>query len=147
MSLARPLATVIVPASTSNLGPGFDALGLALGLYLRVEVTAVTEDGAGQLRCTFSGPVPPGENLIVTGFRAICSARRAAQVPSLDVTVACDIPACAGLGSSAAALVAGALHAAGRVSRVRIDKRVLHTDRPAMSRVPHRIRRGGHLRL
>ena len=60
MSLARPLATVVVPASTSNLGPGFDALGLALGLYLRAEVTAVTEDGAGQLRCTFSGPVPPG---------------------------------------------------------------------------------------
>ena len=116
MSLARPLATVIVPASTSNLGPGFDALGLALGLYLRVEVTAVTEDGAGQLRCTFSGPVPPGENLIVTGFRAICSARRAAQVPSLDVTVACDIPACAGLGSSAAALVAG-----GRLAALVLD--------------------------
>ncbi len=56
----------------------------------------MTEDGAGQLRCTFSGPVPPGENLIVTGFRAICSARGAVQVPSLDVTVTCDIPACAG---------------------------------------------------
>jgi homoserine kinase len=116
MNIARPLATVTVPASTSNLGPGFDALGLALGLYLRAEVTAVTEDGAGQLRCAFTGPVPPGENLIVTGFRAICSARGATHVPSLDVTVTCDIPACAGLGSSAAALVAG-----GRLAALVLD--------------------------
>ncbi len=104
---ARPLATVQVPASTSNLGPGFDALGLALDLYLHVDVTAITEDGAGDLRCAFAGPVPPGENLIVTGFRAVCQAHGAARVPSLDVTIRCDIPPCAGLGSSAAALVAG----------------------------------------
>lgn len=107
MTAARPLATVLVPASTSNLGPGFDALGLALGLYLRADVTAITEDGAGQVRCTFTGPVPPGENLIVTGFRAVRDARGATTAASLDVEVTCDIPACAGLGSSAAALVAG----------------------------------------
>lgn len=116
MSVARPLATIVVPASTSNLGPGFDALGLALGLYLKAEVTAVTEDGAGHLRCSFTGPVPPGENLIVTGFRALCSARGADRVASLDVRVTCDIPACAGLGSSAAALVAG-----GRLAALVLD--------------------------
>jgi homoserine kinase len=107
MTSARPLATVLVPASTSNLGPGFDALGLALGLYLRADVTAITEDGAGHVRCAFTGAVPPGENLIVTGFRAICAARGASSVASLDVEVTCEIPPCAGLGSSAAALVAG----------------------------------------
>ena len=116
MSPARPLATVQVPASTSNLGPGFDALGLALGLYLRVEVTAITEDGSGTLRCSFAGSTPPGENLIVTGFRAICDALGASGVPSLDVTVTCDIPPCAGLGSSAAALVAG-----GRLAALVVD--------------------------
>jgi homoserine kinase len=116
MSPARPLATVVVPASTSNLGPGFDALGLALSLYLRVEVTAITEDGAGEVRCVFAGPTPPGDNLIVTGFRAVCAAVGATGVPSLDVTVACDIPACAGLGSSAAALVAG-----GRLAALVVD--------------------------
>lgn len=104
---ARAIATVQVPASTSNLGPGFDALGLALGLYLHVDVTAITEDGAGELRCAFAGAPPPGENLIITGFRAVCHAYGAVGVPSLDVTVRCDIPPCAGLGSSAAALVAG----------------------------------------
>lgn len=112
MTSQRPLATVVVPASTSNLGPGFDALGLALSLYLRVDVTAVTEDGAGHVRCAFTGATPPGENLIATGFRAVCEARAARAVASLDVTVTCDIPPCAGLGSSAAALVAGARLAA-----------------------------------
>lgn len=107
MTTARPLASLAVPASTSNLGPGFDALGLALALYLRVDVLAITEDGAGEVRCAFTGPVPPGENLIVTGFRAACDAMGATAVPSLDVRVDCEIPMCAGLGSSAAALVAG----------------------------------------
>lgn len=116
MSPARPLATVVVPASTSNLGPGFDALGLALSLYLRVEVNAITEDGAGEIRCEFAGPTPPGDNLIVTGFREVCRAVGATGVPSLDVRVACDIPACAGLGSSAAALVAG-----GRLAALVVD--------------------------
>lgn len=116
MSPARPLATVLVPASTSNLGPGFDALGLALGLYLRAEVTAVTEDGIGELRCAYTGATPPGDNLIVTGFRAVCDAMDASSVASLDVTVSCDIPPCAGLGSSAAALVAG-----GRLAALVVD--------------------------
>ncbi len=107
MNTPRPLASMAIPASTSNLGPGFDALGLALGLYLRVDVSTITQDGGGDLRCTFAGPVPPGDNLIVTGFRAICQALHASDVPSIDVDVACDIPPCAGLGSSAAALVAG----------------------------------------
>jgi homoserine kinase len=108
MTPARPLAPIVVPASTSNLGPGFDALGLALGLYLRLAVTGITWDGRGDVRCAFSGATPPGENLIVTGFRAVCSALDARDVASLDVEVTCEIPPCAGLGSSAAALVAGA---------------------------------------
>lgn len=112
MTAARPLATVVVPASTSNLGPGFDALGLALGLYLRLAVTAITEDGKGDVRCAFTGATPPGENLIVSGFRAVCDALGARDVPSLDVVVTCEIPPCAGLGSSAAALVGGARLAA-----------------------------------
>ncbi len=116
MTTARPLATVTVPASTSNLGPGFDALGLALSLYLRVDVDAITEDGGGHVRCAFTGPVPPGENLVLTGFRAVCQAMGATAVASLDVTVTCAIPPCAGLGSSAAALVAG-----GRLAALVVD--------------------------
>ncbi len=107
MTAARPLASIRVPASTSNLGPGFDALGLALALYLEVDVLAITEDGAGEVRCSFRSEPPPGENLIVTGFRRVCAALGATGVASLDVVVNCEIPPCSGLGSSAAALVAG----------------------------------------
>lgn len=121
MTPPRPLATIAVPASTSNLGPGFDALGLALGLYLRLDVTTIADDGLGQVRCTFTGEPPPGDNFIVTGFRALCEARGAATAPSLDVTVTCDIPPCAGLGSSAAALVAGGRLAALVVEGVTDD--------------------------
>lgn len=107
MSRARPLASIVVSASTSNLGPGFDTLGLALRLYLTVDVEAITQDERGEVRCVFNGEMPPGENLIARGFMAVCRAVGATDVASLDVTVTCDIPPGAGLGSSAAALVAG----------------------------------------
>lgn len=103
----RPLATIVVPASTSNLGAGFDALGLALDLMLVVDVLAVVDDGHGELRCTFAGSPPHGENLIAAGYAAIGRAVGASAPPSLDVTVRCAIPPGSGLGSSAAALVAG----------------------------------------
>lgn len=106
-STGRPLATVVVPASTSNLGAGFDALGLALSLHLVVDVLAVVEDGLGEVRCTFSGVPPHGDNLIAGGYTAVTERVGASAVPSLDVHVRCDIPPGAGLGSSAAALVAG----------------------------------------
>ena len=103
----RPLATIVVPGSTSNLGPGFDTLGLALELTLVVDVLAVVDDDRGEVRCAFTGPVPDGENLIATGFSAVARHAGATSLPSLDVRVTCDIPPGAGLGSSAAALVAG----------------------------------------
>lgn len=103
----RPLATIVVPGSTSNLGAGFDVLGLAVQLTIRVNVLAVVEDGLGDVRCAFVGPPPGGENLIVTGYRAVARAAGHPAPPSLEVSVACDIPPGAGLGSSAAALVAG----------------------------------------
>lgn len=103
----HPLATITVPASTSNLGAGFDTLGLALALHLVVEVTAVVEDGLGEVRCTFVTDAPHGENLIARGFAEIVTRRAVTAPPSVEVRVRCDIPPGAGLGSSAAALVAG----------------------------------------
>lgn len=111
----RPLASIVVPGSTSNLGPGFDTLGLALSLHLTVDVLAVVEDERGEIRCTFTGIAPPGENLIATGFAAVAERVGATRLPSLVVAVSCDIPPGAGLGSSAAALVAGG-HLAGLVA-------------------------------
>jgi homoserine kinase len=96
---------IVVPASIANLGPGLDTLGVAIALYLRVRVTRVVDDGRGQLSCRFlDGPIG-GPNRIQRAFAAPRSRRRGS--PSLEVEVQSDIPKRAGLGSSAAATIAG----------------------------------------
>jgi homoserine kinase len=96
---------VVVPASIANLGPGLDTLGLAVALYLRVTVTKIVDNGAGRLHCDFcDGPIG-GPNKIQQGFDATVSSRR--RPPSLEVEVRSDIPLRGGLGSSAAATIAG----------------------------------------
>jgi homoserine kinase len=97
---------IVVPASISNLGPGFDTLGIAVALYLRVRVRDVIADGRGCLECRFvDGPLR-GSNRIETAFNALPSNRRR-RSPSLVVEVRSDIPLRSGLGSSAAATIAG----------------------------------------
>jgi homoserine kinase len=100
---------VAVPGSTSNLGPGFDALGLALQVMLRVRVAAAADDGRGALDWRFLDAPLRGENSIAAGFRAglAAFARDAADIPSMTLEVTSEIPMQAGLGSSAAAFVAG----------------------------------------
>ena len=95
-----------VPGSTSNLGPGFDALGLALQVYLDVDVLGAGDDGAGHLHFTFEGGAPAGENAIAAAI-VDEARRRRVSLPSLELAVRSTIPVQAGLGSSAAAIVAG----------------------------------------
>jgi homoserine kinase len=104
MRVLRVPHEVVVPGSIANLGPGLDTLGLAVALYLRVTITKVIEDGAGRLNCRFwDGPIG-GPNRIQQGFDSIGPRRR---LPSLDVEVRSEIPLRGGLGSSAAATIAG----------------------------------------
>lgn len=95
-----------VPGSTSNLGPGFDALGLALQVYLDLEIVRAGEGRPGELRFDFAGGAPRGENAIAAAM-ADEAGRRGVTLPALDVAVRSGIPVQAGLGSSAAAIVAG----------------------------------------
>ncbi len=105
MRVLRVPHEVAVPASIANLGPGLDTLGLAVGLYLRVRVTGVAADGRGRLNCRFcDGPIG-GPNRIQQGYDALTPGRR--RPPSLDLEVRSDIPLRGGLGSSAAATIAG----------------------------------------
>jgi homoserine kinase len=101
---------VTVPASTANIGPGFDALGLALGLHDVVEVQVtdgglkveVVDAGAGGV-----GDVPTDEtHLVVRAIRRTC-AELGADVPGLHLRCFNAIPHARGLGSSAAAVVSG----------------------------------------
>jgi len=98
-----------VPASTSNLGPGFDLLGLALGLWLEVRVTEGTGRDHELVRTgTGTGELPGAEgDLVLRAFEAVRAARPFAGSFRFDVHS--EIPVGRGLGSSGAAVVAGAL--------------------------------------
>lgn len=112
MRLGADHVRVRVPATSANLGPGFDALGLALAHYDEVEVWAlgspevsveVTGEGAGEL--------PTGEDHLVV--RAIRAALDEVGAPQTGLRLRCHntIPHGRGMGSSAAAVVAGILAA------------------------------------
>ena len=93
-----------VPGSIANLGPGFDTLAVAVQLYLTLHVRM--GQGEGELRFEFVNQTLEGENYIERAFRYI-AARHQFPVPSLEVKVESKIPMKGGLGSSAAATVAG----------------------------------------
>ncbi len=112
--------TVRVPASTSNLGPGFDSLGLALNLYNYL--TLELHSGTGRTQVILSGEgegrLPPGEdNLIVRAARRILGRKNYGR---LLFKTKNNIPIAKGLGSSAAAIVAGL--AAANALRSRLTK-------------------------
>ena len=95
---------ISVPGSIANLGPGFDTLAVAVQLYLRLHVRA--EPGANELRFNFRGGKLDGENYIERAFRFL-ALQHGGSFPFLSIEVDSDIPIRAGLGSSAAATVAG----------------------------------------
>jgi homoserine kinase len=108
---------VRVPASSANLGPGFDSLGLALGLYDEVEVSVAAEGVVVEVAGEGAGGVPRDERHLVV--RAL---RRAAEMfgdapAGLRLRCRNAIPHARGLGSSAAAAVAGAVAAAALAGR------------------------------
>jgi homoserine kinase len=89
--------TVRVPASSANLGPGFDVMGAALDLHMEVDVVET-----GQFAVHTDLKIARDRrNLIVRGFGAL------APVDGFEFTIRSDIPLSGGLGTSAAAIVAG----------------------------------------
>jgi len=102
----RPASDVQVPASVANLGGGFDTLAVAVQLYLRVRIVDVRDDGEARLTVVRSTPPVRGRNAVERAFEAIAR-RTGLRAPSAAVDVESDIPLAAGLGSSAAAAVAG----------------------------------------
>ena len=99
--------TIRVPATTANLGPGFDAFGCALGLYTDVTFEE-TEYGLEITGCdeAYQGP----DNLAYTAYCAVLSSL-SEEIRGVKIHIDAHIPICRGLGSSAALLVAGAMGA------------------------------------
>lgn len=109
MRIAKESAHVQVPATSANLGPGFDALGLALDLFDELEVRAVAGASEVEVQGEGAGEVPTGEQHLVV--RALRRGLDHAGAPQVGVHLRCRnrIPHGRGLGSSAAATVAGLL--------------------------------------
>ncbi|MCP1387332.1 homoserine kinase [Corynebacterium sp. TA-R-1] len=104
-------ATVKVPGSSANLGPGFDTLGLAVGIYDTVEVEVTASGLEVEIFGEGADDLPrDGSHLVV---KAIRSGLKAADVEAPGLRVVChnSIPQSRGLGSSAAAAVAGVVAA------------------------------------
>ena len=99
--------TIRVPATTANLGPGFDAFGCALSLYTEVTFEEM-ESGLEITGCdeAYAGP----DNMAYTAFCAVL-ASLSEEVRGVKIHIDSQIPICRGLGSSAALLVAGAMAA------------------------------------
>jgi homoserine kinase len=116
MTIRRRL--VRVPASSANLGPGYDVLAAALSLHLELEVTETGEfsvDAGGQ-------PVPDDRgNLCVRAFEALHPA------DGLRFEIRSEIPLARGLGSSAAAIVAG-LAAADHMFELGLEREQIYAS-------------------
>ena len=105
---------VKVPATTANLGPGFDTLGLALSLYDELTVTVRDAPGATvEVIGVGAGEVPTDEsNLVVTAIRHVFTTY-GLEMPGVDLIARNAIPHGRGLGSSGAAIVSGIMAAKG----------------------------------
>jgi len=100
--------TVRVPATSANLGPGFDTLGMALDLYLDIEIEL--SYGMNEIVYLTGGRAQPrnipAEELVVKAMHLVFE-KVGREIPPLRVRIRNEIPIGCGLGSSAAAIVAG----------------------------------------
>jgi homoserine kinase len=110
-------ATSVVAASSANLGPGFDSLGLALSCYDEIIVETIESGLSVEVEGEGAGHVPLDSSHLVV--RAIEHGLRAVGVhtPGLNVRCRNDIPHSRGLGSSAAAAVGGLAAVNGLVAQ------------------------------
>lgn len=121
-------ASVRVPATTANLGAGFDCIGMAVDRWLSASVSIDDAPGGGEpeIRIRRSGTVASmtteaAEDYVHVGFVAACT-EAGREVPrAMRYDVSSEIPVARGLGSSAAALVAGVM-LAERALRLGFDR-------------------------
>lgn len=116
--------TVRAPASSANLGPGFDALAIALDLWNEIDVEVGDAD-AVTLGGSDAALLDGRENLSLAAMRSLAQ-RYGRVVPPVVLTVRADVPVARGLGSSAAAIAAG-LIAANCLLDLRLSRTELYS--------------------
>lgn len=119
MRIERDTATVRVAATSGNLGPGFDTLGMAHGIYDEVSATLVAGPSTVTITGHGAGELPLDEShLIIRALRRGLEVAGVAQA-GVRLTATNGIAQSRGLGSSAAAVVAGLALAGAMINRPR----------------------------
>jgi len=109
----RNKVTVRVPATSANLGPGFDALGMAVDIWNeftveRADKFSLTTEGEGASKIPVEiGPDGESKHLVIQGLRRAFEYADEVPMPPVKVTTRNMVPICSGLGSSSSAIVAG----------------------------------------
>lgn len=100
--------SIRLPGSTANLGPGYDVLGLALGIYNHVTVVSGDAEGHGlRIQGPGSRELPTdGTNLFFTSAAKVAD-RLGRSLPSIQANMTINVPLARGLGSSSTAIVGG----------------------------------------
>jgi homoserine kinase len=106
MTLTDGKFVIRIPASSANLGPGFDSMGVALDLYLDLEV-----EKSDKWECISTSnelkDFPVDEQHFICQIAIQTAAKYGREITPCKISVESDIPLARGLGSSASAIVAG----------------------------------------
>ncbi|WP_168121626.1 homoserine kinase [Paenibacillus sp. HB172176] len=139
MGMGNRRVTVKVPASTANLGPGFDSLGMALSLYAWIEMS---EAGSGETSFQLFGDgmdqLPKDKSNLLYKVAQMVFKEAGANVPELNIAMYSEIPLARGLGSSASAII-GALVAANALIGSPLSKDKLFQMATAMEGHPDNV--------
>ncbi|MDM5339707.1 homoserine kinase [Fictibacillus enclensis] len=112
--------SIQVPGSTANLGPGFDSVGMALSMYLTVNVFPSREQKITYFGKELQSLNGEKDNLILQAASMVADAYDK-ELPCCSLEVESELPLSRGLGSSAAAIVAG-IEWANRVLSLSLSK-------------------------
>lgn len=116
--------TVRAPASSANLGPGFDALAVALDLWNEIDIDVAGDEDRVAVSGDDAALLDGRENLTLKSMRYLAD-RQGRALPPISLTATVKVPVARGLGSSAAALVSGLL-AANHLLDLRLTRAELY---------------------
>lgn len=128
---------VKVPASTANLGPGFDTLGMALSLYFYIEMKPAESTIFHLYGQDMAGLPEDKSNLVYTVAQRVFT-EAGVSLPELEISMYSNIPLARGLGSSASAIV-GALFAANLLIGSPFDRGKLFDMATAIEHHPDNV--------
>jgi homoserine kinase len=119
----QTMVCVKVPASTANLGPGFDCLGMALNLYAWIEMDYATETKIILHGEQMQG-IPADKSNLIYRVAQMVFAEAGVHYPELAIAMYSEIPLTRGLGSSASAIIGGMVAANALIGNILTEDKI-----------------------